>query len=503
MRTKSILMMFLIAVLLLSTIWLFTQDFQTRDVIKTEGGDYEDPSDRLAIIVGVEDYKYIRDLNYTIEDAEAIKSVLENQGAFDVEFMTTEKGRKPTRENILQILNDTLMLAKMNDVKTLIFYFGGHGFEVNGKNYMAVEETNPKDIERTGLKLDEVLGILDDIKKEAKVMVFIDACRNDPYKSKTGDTSTDGSDTTLLYGTGLQSDDGFSSWDDISSTGFKVLYSTSEEQYSYELPDMEHGLFSLYLSEALSGEADTFAGDGNGYVTFNEAAKYTYIKMKYWSDENPKYKQIPRIDMKEAIGDFFITMSNSEETEKPGLSMSLMGWKSGISKDWFSLNEGGTLRSGDVYKLKLQSDEEYYIYIFQVDSSNAIYSLFPWPNIKVKNPIPPFQTVYIPKETNIGYELDDIRGEETIYVYATKEKNKKLAYLADFLYEDDNWGNYSFDDVKSILEEATVKFKDRGPKKKLKDVSPDKDGDGHSIHESEKFLDIGDGRIIKFTFNHD
>lgn len=505
MRNKKFLViLFSLIILIVSlAIMLFPQT--TRDIFLTEEGKAEEPSQRLALLVGVEEYEHhpnIRNLRYTVEDTEAMKSVLEGQGGFTVKSITSESDIQPTKDNILDSLYDALWMAEDGDLKTFVFYFGGHGFQIDGKNYMAVMETDPDpdNIPDTALELDEVMGILEDIRDEAKVMVFLDACRNDPFQPRQRDQHVNtGLGEMHKLDVCQEQDFDYSSWDDLDSTGFKVLYSTSEGEVSYEVGQKKHGLFTYFLSKGLKGEADI---DGDGSITFNESSKYTYMQMRSWAKKYPKMKQTPKMDMKEAIGDFFLTLSDSGKTIENGLSISLLGWKDGVSNDWFSLNEGGTLRSGDAYKVKLTSDEKYYVYIYQVDATGAIYPLFPRPDIAIDNPVKPYREYHFPEDLNMGFELDDNTGEEVVYVYATVKENDRLAWLSDYLYKDENYGYVSFKHAKKLVEDSTRDFKNRGPKKKLKEVTKAKDNDGYSIHESEKFTNIGEGRIIKFTFNH-
>ncbi len=57
--------------------------------------------------------------------------------------------------------------------KTAVFYFAGHGLQVNGENYILLGD---------GRTLVPVLPLLDRLSAEARaVVVFFDACRNNPF----------------------------------------------------------------------------------------------------------------------------------------------------------------------------------------------------------------------------------------------------------------------------------------------------------------------------------
>lgn len=289
------LLLFIILLSAISAVFIFSQD--TRDIILgKEDGEKEYKAERVALIIGVEEYLYhptIKNLKYSVDDAQIMKEVLSKYGVFSVNYLSDDSPLKPTKKNIIDSLKEVNNMAKMGMLKTFVFYFAGHGFNVDGSNYLAPTEINPADIKGTGVKLDDVLKLIKEIKSNAKAMVFIDACRNDPSSRGGGGTFTD-----------------------IDSKGLKILYSTSKGQYSYEIEEKKHGVYTYYLEEALNGKADKKPyGNADSYISFNEASKYVYYKMMEWSNQNPDYKQLPRIEMQEAIGDFFLTYIGDKKEE--------------------------------------------------------------------------------------------------------------------------------------------------------------------------------------------
>ncbi len=294
---KAIRVISIIILLVLISAPVFAQDDDSgeygRDIIKTESGSEEFKANRIALIVGINEYLNIKGLKYATPDALAMKDVLEEQGAFTVQLMGDGASNKPTKYNLISVLNDIKSLSESVDtIKTFVFYFAGHGFTIDGKNYLAPMDVNPDDIQNTGINMSEVFDIVEVIQKNAKVMMFIDACRNDPI-SRGGGTA----------------------WGDENSRGTKVLYSTSEGDYSYELPELEHGVYTLHLTQALKGLADLRPfGNEDSHVSFEEAAKYVASKMLEFSTDNPyDISQTPRVEMMEVLGDFFITKVDQTE----------------------------------------------------------------------------------------------------------------------------------------------------------------------------------------------
>jgi Domain of unknown function (DUF4384) len=95
------------------------------------------------------------------------------------------------------------------------------------------------------------------------------------------------------------------------------------------------------------------------------------------------------------------------------------------------------LRSGDHYKIQFTPNEDSYVYIFQIDSSDTIYQLFPmekWKNLTLKNRNPVRAGVgYVLPADNKSFVLDDQRGSEIIYFIATRDEDPNIRELAERL----------------------------------------------------------------------
>lgn len=94
------------------------------------------------------------------------------------------------------------------------------------------------------------------------------------------------------------------------------------------------------------------------------------------------------------------------------------------------LENGSTIQSGDHYKIIFTPNQDCYVYIFQVDSANMVYSLFPMEQfgkltLNNLNPIKAGQTYYIPAEEK-SFILDNQTGTERIYFLASFERDPEL-----------------------------------------------------------------------------
>jgi hypothetical protein len=91
--------------------------------------------------------------------------------------------------------------------------------------------------------------------------------------------------------------------------------------------------------------------------------------------------------------------------------------------DFRQIRNGDILQSGDQYKIVLTPQFNGYVYIFQLDSSSHIQQLFPFD--QHLNPVQAGQTYYAPAQ-NFSFELDTLRGTETIYVLASRTRDVAL-----------------------------------------------------------------------------
>jgi serine/threonine protein kinase len=94
------------------------------------------------------------------------------------------------------------------------------------------------------------------------------------------------------------------------------------------------------------------------------------------------------------------------------------------------LLDSSVLHSGDRYQIRFTPEQDGYAYIFQIDSSGAIYRLFPFeggdtlPAGNV-NPVRAGVTYFVPAEDE-AFQLDDQIGQEQIRVLAFKNRNIDL-----------------------------------------------------------------------------
>jgi hypothetical protein len=132
---------------------------------------------RVAFVVGNGAYKNVAPLPNPPVDAKAMASVLRNVGFEVVE------GTNLTRDKMTERLLDFGKKAQGADVA--VFFYAGHGIAIGGTNYLPVDADIKSEMD---VKLGAAINIdltLDQTMSDAKVkLVFLDACRDNPFAAK-------------------------------------------------------------------------------------------------------------------------------------------------------------------------------------------------------------------------------------------------------------------------------------------------------------------------------
>jgi TPR repeat protein len=136
------------------------------------------PVRSVALIVGIADYEKGRKLDNPVNDATAVDTALKELG-FDT-VLVINSSRAALREALDQFY------AKIASADVIMFYFAGHGAQINDQNFIVPADANPESAGSLIAQLqplDEILNAIEmNSKPRASKIIVLDACRNDPLK---------------------------------------------------------------------------------------------------------------------------------------------------------------------------------------------------------------------------------------------------------------------------------------------------------------------------------
>lgn len=264
-----------------------SRDFSRVDTSEQKSFNNEE---KVAVVVGISQYAdEDLHLEYADDDAKKLAESLTKLG-YRVEVLIDAKA---TGGEILKAIKNYGQFIDRNK-GTFLFAFSGHGFasERTQENYIAPYEVAVEDIDKYGVKLKDVVNELKATGAKRQLLL-IDACRDNP---KTGSRN-------VLGGR---------SFTDFSDTdGHAILFSTKFGGKSWEYSELNHGVFTYYVIEALKDSATS--QDGN--ISFRELASYVRKKVKDYGQAKRKI-QVPYVKG-EWSGDDFLVASLPATTAIP------------------------------------------------------------------------------------------------------------------------------------------------------------------------------------------
>ncbi|MEZ0324433.1 MAG: caspase family protein [Fimbriimonas sp.] len=213
-----------------------------------------------ALFVGVGDYPGTSgDLGAPPSDAVALGQAVKNvgekllPGKVEVQVLGTGEGQeRPTRQNILKWFGDTAASASSSDI--VLVFFAGHGVSKIGDRsdyFFLTSEADPSDVTTAMASTATISG--EDLRLALskipanKQVVILDTCHS-------------GAAGSSLLGDGRSvSGDYQRAWEAIrDTTGTWLLAGSAANQLSYESSNVDHGMLTYALLEAI----DRASGDG-------------------------------------------------------------------------------------------------------------------------------------------------------------------------------------------------------------------------------------------------
>ncbi len=254
---------------------------------------------RWALLVGVNHYQdaTIRNLRFSVNDAHSFFQLLNRSTDTGYSpdrlnlMMSKSLDEKVTRMDILTQLVAWSNQAARDDL--LLFYFSGHGDIVNGDAFLLPTDAQRLDLlSDTAISLQRIKSIMQQSKARTKVII-LDACH---AGATLGGRATSTVNKAFMRSVFEQAE------------GIAIFAASAQEELSWEDANKEHGIFTYYLLEALSGDAETAH---KGFITLNEAANYVTEKVKSWAGSNKLYQR-PTLKF-EGSGEFVLMTMPKEQ----------------------------------------------------------------------------------------------------------------------------------------------------------------------------------------------
>ncbi len=129
-----------------------------------------------ALVFGNSSYPAGAALVNPVNDATDLGAKLDSYG-FDV-IVTTDRTAREMHKDLKEF-------GKLLDTHDIgLFFFAGHGIQVEGKNYLVALDTDMEseiDAQHSALSLDKVVDVMAKSKASTKIII-LDACRNNPWE---------------------------------------------------------------------------------------------------------------------------------------------------------------------------------------------------------------------------------------------------------------------------------------------------------------------------------
>lgn len=388
----------------------------------------------VALIIGNNSYTF-GTLSNPINDAKLMASTLTKLG---FRVTTLLDGTREQMSRALIAFGDALEKRGGNSIG--VFYYSGHGAQVDGENYLvpsdAVLHSN-RDLKITAVSAAGVFTEMKRVKNRLN-FVILDACRNVPFSRGLGSGTGGGlsemhapAGTLIAFSTspGDVAEDG---------EGGNSSYTKALTDRMLQPNVMVERMFRQvrncvkqatgdrqipWENSSLTGE-DYFFNPGVVTPPGDSTCGGSSSPVDGGSNES----STSRIDMKEKPG-----QANQSGSEDMAVYLDFLTRPANGSK-FHRFTDGDTLHSGDLYKIVLRPAQDGYVYIFQTDSSGNIQRIFPMASygklrLNNLNPIHGGTTYFLPAEKK-AFRLDHTRGKESIYMFSSRQPRPDIEDLS-------------------------------------------------------------------------
>jgi caspase domain-containing protein len=188
---------------------------------------------RKALVIGVDYYEHVSGLHGAVNDAYAVKAMLDRHADGSVNFGTNLLAATGATEAVSRgEIKEAIRELFSGDGEVALLYFAGHGYLEATGGYLCGSETRTGD---DGVSLAEVMTLANQSRFLNRV-ILLDSC----HSGGVGQRPTEVTTSEL-------------------GDGITVLTASTAEQYASE--ENGSGVFTSLLIDALGGSASNLVGD--------------------------------------------------------------------------------------------------------------------------------------------------------------------------------------------------------------------------------------------------
>lgn len=214
---------------------------------------------RIAIIVGIKDYKDIPDTKYADKDAFTF-----------IDYANETLGINSS--NIKYFINDSAgfldfktidkwLSTKINKNTEVFVFYSGHGANNNGQSLLLPSDFRTDLIDDSSITKEGFLQQIAD-QNPKHIFAFFDACFSG--LSREGETLIAGLRNISIVE------------EEVPFSNITIFNSASGAEFSSDFDEVGHGLFSYYLMKGLEGEADN---NSDQQISTSELYDYIYANV--------------------------------------------------------------------------------------------------------------------------------------------------------------------------------------------------------------------------------
>ena len=248
------------------------------------------PPKKYALLIGINHYlslsQGVPTLNYAVDDVDAMKDVLKQQG-FEV---TVRRNEDAERRKIVHELYRIAQLLNENDF--FLLFFAGHGVRnkvFNNKTYWLTYDADLRALDAAGIRLNHLLDYIQDIKARYKLILLDHCFSGDIVRggSSSGGARGNGSGANLSIERNVVPIIDIERQIREKGQGMVIIAAASNQ--AIESASLGHGIFTAALLKAMaSTEADV---NKNNELEVDELKNFLKIQVPVLARSEANYDQ--------------------------------------------------------------------------------------------------------------------------------------------------------------------------------------------------------------------